>query len=554
MNMYKNKYRVMLFRNRLRIILPVFIGTVFILISCKNTDKKTPVVEYPNIILIFADDLGYGDLSCYGATKIATPAIDQLASEGMRFTNAYAASSLCSPSRYSLLTGRYSWRTRLKWGVLKYFEKPLINKEETTLATLFKRNGFKTACIGKWHLGFDWELNEKAPQNPEKTLFDSWNESGQDYIDFSKPVRNGPTERGFDYFFGMAGSNNMKPYVLIENDSVTQAPSIPQKPYDHYKNQLRAPNWHIKTLNQELTEKAVEVINTHFSESGDTPLFLYFPTSAIHRPCLPTFTKGASRAGLRGDMVVELDWTVNQIVKALKENNAYENTLLIFTSDNGPRPGDPVLWLDNYKNGDYEDYNLDYFENYSPQYVNENGNPIWKNGWLTYDHNASGELLGFKSDAWEGAFKVPMIIHWPEKVKSGVINHNIICLSDMMATFAELLGDTLNAGEGEDSYSFLKSVFDSQADENRNSLTITSGASGAFVEISNGWKFIEAAPPGRWPETYYPNGPNNLEPQLYNLNKDIMEQKNLYGTMEDKVSNLMSIIETVKNTTKNEGK
>lgn len=277
------------------------IGITMAMSAC-NPDKQIGKEKgKPNIVLIVADDLGYGDLSCYGATKISTPVLDQLASEGMRFTNASVTSSLCSPSRYSILTGRYPWRTRLEYGVLKNYEKPLIEPERTTLATLFKRNGYYTACVGKWHLGLDWQLNDKAPANPDETVFDSPKDNLQEYIDFSKPVKGGPVERGFDYFFGIAGSNNMQPWVYIENDSVLQAPSEEQTPYDFLANNVtKAPDWDIKTVNQVLTNKAVGMINSHFANNKKQPLFLYFPTSAIHRPCLPTFTKGKSQAGLEG--------------------------------------------------------------------------------------------------------------------------------------------------------------------------------------------------------------------------------------------------------------
>jgi len=531
----------------------IFVGIILLLNACNSEQEYNSLKKTPNIVLIVADDLGYGDLSCYGATKIQTPAIDGLASDGMSFSNAYVSSSLCSPSRYSILTGRYSWRSRLKFGVLKYYEKPLIEKDQTTLASMLQNQGYYTACVGKWHLGFNWALNENAPENPEKTVFNSWTDNLQQYIDFSKPVKGGPIERGFDYFYGMVGSNNMQPYVYIENDRVTEAPSEPQKAYDHYKNAEKAPNWDIKTINQMFTFKAVDVINNHFQKNSDDPLFLYFPASAIHRPCLPTFTKGKSEAGLRGDIVVELDWTVKEIVDALKENGEYENTLLIFTSDNGPRPGDPVLWLNNYKEGNYENYNLDYFDDYSPEYVNENGNNIWSNGWLTYGHDAAGDLLGFKSDAWDGGYKVPFIVHWPGKVNSGSISNDNICLTDLMATFAEILGQDLNEQEGEDSYSFLPTLLNPEAPVERQSLTLVGGASGAFIEILNGWKYIEPAVKGRWPETFYPDGPSAFEPQLYNLGEDKSETNNLYEQMPDKVKELQQQIEKIKKSVKSEG-
>jgi arylsulfatase A len=524
------------------------------LLAACNPDSPTKMdVEKPHIVLIVADDLGYGDLGCYGATKIETPAIDQMASEGMRFSNAYASSSVCSPSRYNILTGRYAWRTRLQDKVLKNFDKPLIEAERKTIASLLSEQGYFTACVGKWHLGFDWALKDSAPDNAEESVFNSWEPDVQEFIDFSKPVKGGPVERGFDYFYGMAGSNNMHPYVYIENDRVTEPPSEEQKPYDHYVNALKAPNWDIKTVNQILTHKAVDMIHTHFSTRSNQPFFLYFPTSAIHRPCLPTFTKGKSKAGLRGDIVVELDWSVKEIVSALKEEGVYENTLLIFTSDNGPRPGDPVVWLDRYEEEVYEEYHQPYFDNYSPEYVNENGNLIWKDGWLTYGHRSAGHLLGFKVDAWEGGFRVPLIARWPKHINPETLNGNMVCLGDLFATLADLFDVQLQENEGEDSYSFLSNLTDVNAPQVRKSMTIAGGASGAMVEIAGGWKYIEAARPDGWLETYYPNGPSNMEPQLYYLIEDDSEQNNVYEQRPEEVSELKAIIKKVKIQTQTEG-
>jgi arylsulfatase A-like enzyme len=350
----------------------------------------------------------------------------------------------------------------------------------------------------------------------------------------------------------MTGSNNMQPYVLIENNRVTQPPTEEQKPYDHYEDALKAPNWDIRTVNKVLTEKAVDVVNGHFEKNDNAPLFLYFPTSAPHRPCLPTFTKGKSEAGLRGDVIEELDWSVSEVVKALKENGAFENTILIFTSDNGPRAGDPVYWLERYKEGDYEDWVPDAAENYSPEFVYEKGNKIWKEGWITYGHKASGDLLGFKSDAWEGGFRVPLVVSWPNKIKDSFENSNLVCLSDLIATIADVIGTSLKSNEGVDSYSFLSNLTDKNAVQVRNSLTLSAGASGAFVAIKDNWKYIEAAQKGRWPETYYPDGPSKFDPQLYNLNEDLTEQKNKYKELPEKVTEFKELIEKVKIETKSE--
>jgi arylsulfatase A-like enzyme len=519
--------------------------------ACGNKKNRIDEKTNPNIVLILADDLGYGDLSCYGATKIKTPVIDSLAAEGMRFTNAYVSSSLSSPSRYSIMTGRYAWRTRLEFGVLKNYEDPLIDEGRTTLASMLKENGYYTACIGKWHLGLNWQVNDKAPDNPLENVFRSGKDNLQEFIDFSKPVGGGPMEHGFDYFFGMAGSNNMQPFVFIQNNSVIEPPSEEQIPYDFIATVKRAPNWDLKTVNQVITRKAVEVINEHFAAGKKQPLFLYFPTSAIHRPCLPTFTKGKSQAGLRGDLVVELDWSVRQVIKALKENGVYENTLLIFTSDNGPRPGDPAVWINTYKQEGYEEFQ-DYFDNYRPEYVNPNGNMIWKNGWLTYGHSSSGPFRGFKQDPFEGGIRVPFIIHWPGKVQPQTINNHLIYAGDLLASFADLLDYDLPENAGEDSYSFLPGILKTDLPPTRRTLVVASGSSGALIAIKDGWKYIEAAKPGRWPETYYPDEPDDKEPRLFNLNEDISENKNLISLRPEKGSELIDIIEKVRKQTRSE--
>lgn len=543
---------------KVTIAITLFLLTVSISIQISFAQNSSNKRQQPNIILIVADDLGYGDISSYGATKINTPNIDLLANEGVKFNNVYAASSICSPSRYSILTGRYSWRSRLKHGVLKYFAEPLIEKNTNTIGEMLQQNGYYTACIGKWHLGMDWTVNDKAPENPAKNVFDSWDTNSYKYIDYSVPVVNGPLDKGFDYFYGITGSNNMQPYVYIENDLVILPPTEKEKAYDHYPSADKALNWDIRNVNIDLTNKAVEVINKHFKNETQKPLFLYHPSTAPHRPCLPTFTKGKSQAGLRGDVIQELDWSVGEIIKALKENNVYENTIIIFTSDNGPRPGDPVYWLNKYKDGDededYQDAYSKLSENYEPELVNEGGNLIWKEGWITYDHKASGDLLGYKSDAWDGGFRVPFLVSWPNRIKTSFDNSNMLCLTDLYATIADIVGENLSENEGVDSYSFLSNLDDMNAKQVRKSMVLSGGASGAFVVIKDNWKYIEPSTKGRWPETYYPNGPNIYDYQLYNLIDDVGEKNNLFTETSDKVREFRFVIDKVKNNNKNEAK
>lgn len=512
--------------------LGITIGFVLISAWSYAGDKQNQTT--PNIILILADDLGIGDLSCNGATKISTPAIDKIASEGIIFKKAYASSSLCSPSRYTLMTGRYSWRTSLKSGVLAYYDAPLIEPERTTLASMLKRNGYYTVCIGKWHLGFNWVLKDSETRKGKK-----------DFVDFSKIGKDGPTKRGFDYFYGINGANNMLPHAYIENDHVVGEFTEKEKAYDHYSWGVRTPDWEIAHVNEVLTRKAVKAIDDHFIDHNAKPLFLYFATSAIHDPCLPSLTKGESRAGMRGDLVQELDWTVDEIVKALKRNNAYDNTILIFTSDNGPRPGDPVYWINKYKNSKgYVDYTEDYYKDYKTELTDINGGEVANAGWLTYGHKSAGSYLGFKGDAWDGGFRVPLIIRWRKIKKNGTINQNIICLGDIMATIAELIGDKLNPGEAEDSYSFLQNIIGESSDQIRKSMVISSGGTGAFVVFKEEWKYIEGVNGGS--STFYPNGPCPQEFQLYNLKKDPFENHNLYKTNYWKAEELKAEIEKVE--------
>lgn len=539
-----------LFKKMLAGLTGVLLSGMVLPESHAGKDQKR---KLPNIVIIMADDLGYGDFSCQGATKVSTPAIDKLAKEGLRFTNAHTASSLCSPSRYSIMTGRYSWRTRLRTGVLTWFAQPLIEQGRTTMASLLKRNGYYTACIGKWHLGFNWTLKPDAPADPEKNVFNSWERSVQDYIDFSKPVKQGPVERGFDYYYGISASNNMIPFVYIENNKVVQPPVVVKEyVYDTDQQSTRAPNWNLETIDQELTKKAVKVIDDHFSRQKNKPLFLYFPTSAIHRPCLPTFTKGKSRAGLRGDKIEEFDWVVEQIVRALKANHAFENTLLVITSDNGAVPGDPVQTIKKYHEDLGGKYYQDYYSDYEPEYVNTSANARPGNGWLTYGHRSSGLYRGFKSDAWEGGHRVPLIMHWPGTIKPGKINNNMVCNTDMLATFAELVGDELADNEGEDSYSYLKNILGTSDMQARKSMTIVSGGGGAFIVNMSGWKYIEPGKPA-WGQTFYPDGPFTKDFQLYNLTEDPAEEHNLYSKARGRIVEFRNLIKRVEQYPKSEG-
>ena len=289
--------------------------------------KNAPAAsgKKPNIVVILADDLGLGDLSCYNPKgKVPTPNLDKLADEGMRFTDAHTSAAQCSPTRYGLITGQYAWRTRLKTGVLKHFEDPLIDKGRLTVASLLKDNGYATAGVGKWHLGWGWV--PKAGQTIDKN---SWSDKECEKVDFTKPLTACPLDHGFDYYFGIGSSNNMQPYCYIENNKVVVPPTTKKKHpvYDTESGAgLVSDDYVSEEIDQVLWSKAKGWLDRHFKAAPRKPFFLYMPTSAIHRPCLATKEfRGKSGAGLHGDKVVELD----NILKVDLPANAGEDSYSI---------------------------------------------------------------------------------------------------------------------------------------------------------------------------------------------------------------------------------
>lgn len=392
----------MIFTTKHLILLPA----LFFLISCgiSNPNPATTGENLPNVILIYADDLGYGDLSCQGAIKVQTPHIDQLAAEGRRFTDAHTVSAVCTPSRYALLTGEYPIRID-SWGPLPTLEKLLIDTTTLTVGKVFQNKGYRTACLGKWHLGF-----------------------GMDENDWQVPLGPGPNEVGFDYYWGIPFVNSGSPYVYVENKTVvgheaddplvylgrnyegdlqpSPTPTFPKEA------SIKSPNLFAGALKAHelyddektgthLAEKAVDWI----TQNKNNPFFLYFATTNIHHPFTPAPRfKGTSQAGLYGDYIHELDWMVGQIVQSLEKNGLTENTLIIFTSDNGGM-------------------------------LNLGGRIAVEKG-----HKINGDLLGFKFGVWEGGHRVPFIVKWPGKVPENTVSDQLISTMDMLATFAALTG------------------------------------------------------------------------------------------------------------------
>ena len=468
----------------------------------KQTSPK-PISENPNIIFIMADDMGYGDLGCYGATRIPTPNMDRVANEGMRFVDAHSSSAVCTPSRYSVLAGRYCWRSVRKRGVGGGFSLPLIDPARTTVASLLKGHGYATAAVGKWHLGLEWQAKEGQTIQPE-----TWPDEGK--VDYSKPVIGGPTRLGFDYFFGIAGSLDMPPYCFIENDRTVGIPTEEKIPYNPQQRKgFMTQGWKDEEVDINFARKAVNFIEQQQKENSEQPFFLYLTPSAPHRPCMaPDFLKGSSQAGSRGDMVCVVDWVVGQITGTLDRLNISDNTLLIITSDNGARPCDV----------DGE----------------------------TYGHKSCGDLRGFKADIWDGGHREPFIVRWPNKIEPGSTSDETICLSDLMATCGDIVGTELSENAGEDSHSILPAFLDEPHEPIREGI-VHHSLDGMFSIRQGPWKLILGRGSGGFsqPRRIDPE-PGEPRGQLYNMEKDPAETNDLWSEQPQIVERLTALLDKYK--------
>jgi arylsulfatase A len=448
----------------------------------------------PNIVLILADDMGYGDPGCYNKeSKIPTPHMDRLASQGMRFTDAHTPSSVCTPTRYGILTGRYCWRTHLQRGVLQGYDPLLIEPGRTTLASLLKGQGYSTACIGKWHLGLGI----------------------RDKTDYSKPLRPGPNSVGFDYSFIIPASLDMPPYVFVENEQVTEAPTGTTAASEmrrkggggFWRAGAIAPHFrHIDVL-PTFTDKVLGFIG---KQTRDKPFFLYFALNAPHTPWMPIDEfRGRSKADYYGDFVAQVDGTVGRVLKALDDAKLTDNTGVILTSDNGAH------WL--------------------PEDIRKWG------------HRANGNLRGQKADIWEGGHRVPFIVRWPGKTPAGSRSDELICLTDIMATAAAIAGARLPTDAGEDSYNLVPALSGQIRDQPIREAIVHHSSDGTFAIRQGPWKLALAlgshgfsSPRNVTPE---PGGPTG---QLYHLANDPAESKNLWLQKPEVVERLTRLLEKYK--------
>lgn len=494
----------------------------------QNSGNSVADGSKPNVILINIDDLGYGDLSCYGATKVKTPNMDRLAKEGKKFTDFHSASAVCSPSRYAMLTGQYPARKNM-WRPI-FMRTPLVvDTAQMTIGRLMKNAGYETAVIGKWHLGF----GNKFP------------------IDWNKELKPGPLEVGFNYYFGVPVLNSHPPFVYVENHKVVGLdPADPMVYGKRAETQLYPEKFDIDSIGggkaahalfkddmigTTLKDKAVSWIK----QNKNKPFFLYFAPTNIHHPFTPApqFI-GASQAGLYGDFIHELDWMIGELLNTLDKEGLINNTLVIFTSDNGGM-------------------------------FNQGGQEAFKLG-----HRSNGDLLGFKFDAWEGGHRVPLLIRWPGKIPPGSTSDAMFCNIDMLSTFAALTSQSLKDGQGPDSYNALPAILGTSNAPVRDYLVISPFKKTHLAIRQGDWMYIPAQNSGGFPGTQI--GEHELggaaahmltmqvnsdieagkvkgeaaPAQLYNLKSDPFQRTNIYNQNMQKAQGMDALLKKAINTKK----
>ena len=446
----------------------------------------------PNIVYILTDDLGYGDVHALDPErgKIATPHMDQLIKQGMAFTDAHTSSSVCTPTRYGILTGRYNWRTRLQSRVLRGFDRPLIDADRLTVAGVLKQQGYTTACIGKWHLGLG------LPTTTEKSSADKTGKN----VDWSGQITGGPVELGFDYYYGISASLDMPPYIYIENDrfvgAATATKAFPRKGPAH-------PDFEAVDVLPEIGRKTVEFIK---QQQADKPFFAYVPFTSPHSPILPSKEwQGKSKLGKYGDFVMQTDAVVGQIVAALDAAGLGENTIVIVTSDNGCSR------------------------------KQAKADELKKMG-----HYPSAQFRGYKSDLWDGGHRVPFIVRWPAQVAAGTTSDQLVCLTDLMATCAELTGATVPENAGEDSVSFVAAL-DGKPIQSTRQGVIHHSINGHFSYRQDKWKLLLSTGSGGWSNGKTSGGTAG---QLYDMDTDPGETTNLYTSQPEVVAGLLAQLES----------
>ena len=502
----------------------VLTGLWVINLGCSTENSESPL---PNIIFVFADDMGYGDVSALNPdARTQTPAIDKMVDEGISFSDAHASASVCTPSRYGLLTGRYAFRSKAAaygiWG----FDEPVIEPDRKTLATVLKESGYTTACIGKWHLGLGWQTKNKS----EKAALDK--NTGFSNVDYRQKVTNGPNDYGFDYSFIHPASLDIPPYVFLRNHQVVDTDIILTTDFYPFRKETTKYAWdkkhtdsldvywekgvwwrrgemsrsfRIEDCHTTIVNEGLEFIRRHTGEKPGKPFFLYLPLTGPHTPWVPTEPfRGKSPIGHYGDFILDIDDAVHQINEALKKYGIDENTLVVFASDNGAHWPEEEIEL------------------------------------LHHDSNQGRK--GQKGDIWEGGHRIPLIVTWPAIIKKPSTYSQLVSLTDFFSTFSELTGNRNENNGGEDSYSFLH-VLRGETEKSVRPNMIHHSSRGMFAIRKGEWKYIDGLGSGGFSE------PAVLEPepgkpsgQLYHLAKDSMETENLFSENPDKVKELKQVL------------
>ena len=478
----------------------------------------------PNIVFILADDLGYGDVGCYNPeAKAPTPNIDRLAREGMRFTDAHSPSTVCTPTRYSLLTGRMAFRNGMK-GVFTGAGGPcLIKEDRLTIAGMLRDQGYTTAMFGKWHIGLTFYDKDGKPITKNGL-------EAVKRIDYSQPITGGPIDRGFDQFFGTACCPTTDwLYAYIDGDKIPMPPTrivdrkpLPKHPYSRDNRPgMIAPGFDLEEVDMVFLQKSLEFLESHKQKSPNKPFFLFHSAQAVH---LPSFAgrafKGKTEAGPHGDFIFELDYVVGRLMSKLDQLGYGENTLVIFSSDNGPEV--PTV-IDMRK---------------------------------THKHDGARPWRGVKRDQWEGGHRVPFIARWPKKIKDGSTSAQTICLTDVMATCAALTGATIPPNAAEDSYNILPVLLGQAGDKPVREYTLHQTISLALAIRHGNWKYLDHkgsggnnyGREGEWGMKQFalPERAPDAPGQLYDLAKDPGETTNLYNEYPEIVKALKGKLEEYK--------
>ncbi|HSI76469.1 MAG TPA: arylsulfatase [Lunatimonas sp.] len=507
-------------------------GLFFLLFAhaCTQNPVQSPERIKPNIVFIFADDMGYGDISGLNAqSKIRTPALDALIQDGMVFTNAHASASVCTPSRYGLLTGRYAFRSpKAAYGIWG-FSPVVIESERETLATLLKREGYTTGIAGKWHLGVDWQTKDGNPAVLDPA-------TGYSNVDYSLPIQSGPIDFGFDFSFIHPASLDIPPYLFIRGQNVVDTAMVlttdiypTRQDYTEYawdkkhtddlavywekgvwwRQGEMSRSFRIEECHESLVSEGLGFINRQVEENPDSPFFLYMPLTGPHTPWVPSEKfKGKSGIGLYGDFVLDIDEVVARVRQTLLDNEILDNTIVIFTTDNG------AYWPE-------EEIEL-------------------------HAHDSNDGRRGQKGDIWDGGHRVPLIISWPGQIQSGSKNNSLISLTDFFATFSEMTEQPIPDGQGEDSQSFW-AVLNGTANQSARKEMVHHSSRNFYSIRQGGWKYIEGLGSGGFtdPAVIQP-GEGGPIGQLYKADTDPEEKFNLFSERPDIVSELAERLDEIR--------